>query len=286
MNLLIYILAFPVIWLVSVLPFRWLYIFSDFVYLFVYKIFKYRVEVVRKNLNIAFPDKTEAEKRNIERKFYHHMCDMFLEMVKSYHMSEKEIKKRMVYTNIELIKPYENSRSIIFLCGHYASYEWLMSLGYFLKHKSYGLYTPITNPYFDRLVKKIRMKYRGFLISRYAAASEMKKHRDENTIACYGFAADQSPSSSKSYRREFLGKIVPVFTGAERLGKQLNTVMVYAKIEKVKRGYYQCTFEILAENPNEMPNYQITDLFFERLNQQIYQKPEYYLWTHNRFKRM
>lgn len=287
MDLLVYILVYPFIWILSKLPFRMLYVVSDFVYLLIYKLLKFRVKVVRRNLNIAFPFKTETEKLTIEKKFYQHFCDLFLEMVKSYGMTEKQMKERMTYTNLEIIKDSEiKSRTMILMCGHYASYEWLLSLAYNLEHKPYALYSPLSNKYFDRFIQKVRMKHKSYLLSRYQASAEMKKHKDEGLVCCYGFAADQAPNSVKSYRRPFLGLRVPVFTGAERMGKQLNAVMCFAKIQKIKRGYYQTTFEILSENPSQMADYQLTDMFFERLNRQIYDQPEYYLWTHNRFKRM
>ena len=287
MNLLIYIIAYPIVWGISRLPFWLLYRVSDFFYFILYTLLKYRVKVVRKNLHTAFPFKTEAELRTIERKFYHHFCDILLEMVKSYGMSEKEMKERMVYPNLEVLKKYEEEeRNILIMCSHYASYEWLLSLAYFLEHKSYALYTPLSNKYFDRLLQKIRMKHHSYLLPRYTAHREMKKHKDAHGVYCYGFASDQIPNNKKNYRRPFLGLNVPVFTGAERLGKALNTVIVFAKIEKVKRGDYQTTFEVLAENPTEYVDFQITDMFFERINRQIYDKPEFYLWTHNRFKRM
>lgn len=287
MDLLVYILAYPFIWMLSKLPFRMLYMISDFVYFFIYKLLKFRVKVVRKNLDIAFPFKTETEKLAIEKKFYRHFCDIFLEMVKSYGMTEKQMKERMTYTNLEVIKDSEiKNRSIILMCGHYASYEWLLSLAYNLEHKPYALYSPLSNKYFDRFIQKVRMKHKSYLLSRYKASVEMKKHKDDGLVCCYGFAADQAPNSAKSYRRPFLGLRVPVFTGAERMGKQLDAVMCFANIQKIKRGYYQTTFEILSENPSEVSDYQITDMFFERLNRQIYDQPEYYLWTHNRFKRM
>lgn len=286
MKLFVFILAFPLIWILSRLPFPLLYLLSDFCYLIIYKLLKFRVKVVRKNLNIAFPFKSDNEKLAIEKKFYKHFCDMMLEMIKSYGMSEKEMKKRMTYTNIDIFKKYETqNRSIIFMCGHYASYEWLLSLAYHLKHKAFALYTPLSNKYFDKLVRKVRTQHNNHLISRYKASVEMKKHKDEGLVCCYGFAADQIPNNRKNYKRPFLGLQTPVFTGAERMGKQLDTVIIFANIQKIKRGFYQTTFEVLSENPTQCADYQITDMFFERLNQIIYQKPEFYLWTHNRFKR-
>lgn len=287
MNLLIYLIVFPLIWSISRMPFWMLYAFSDFLYAILYKLLKFRTKVVRKNLHIAFPFKTEKELLSIERKFYHHFCDTMLEMIKSYGMSDAEMKKRMTFSNLEVLKRYETQeRNILIMCSHYASYEWLLSLAYFLKHKSYALYTPLSNPYFDKLLQKIRMKHHSYLLPRYTAHREMKKHKDGQEVYCYGFASDQIPNNDKNYRRPFLGLNVPVFTGAERLGKALNTVIVFAKIEKLKRGYYETTFEVLAENPTEFVDFQITDSFFERINRQIYDRPEYYLWTHNRFKRM
>lgn len=287
MNLLIYLIVFPLIWSISRMPFWMLYAFSDFLYAILYKLLKFRTKVVRKNLHIAFPFKTEEELLSIERKFYHHFCDTMLEMIKSYGMSDAEMKKRMTFSNLEVLKRYETQeRNILIMCSHYASYEWLLSLAYFLKHKSYALYTPLSNPYFDKLLQKIRMKHHSYLLPRYTAHREMKKHKDGQEVYCYGFASDQIPNNDKNYRRPFLGLNVPVFTGAERLGKALNIVIVFAKIEKLKRGYYETTFEVLAENPTEFVDFQITDSFFERINRQIYDRPEYYLWTHNRFKRM
>ena len=287
MNLLIYLIVFPLIWSISRMPFWMLYAFSDFLNAILYKLLKFRTKVVRKNLHIAFPFKTEEELLSIERKFYHHFCDTMLEMIKSYGMSDAEMKKRMTFSNLEVLKRYETQeRNILIMCSHYASYEWLLSLAYFLKHKSYALYTPLSNPYFDKLLQKIRMKHHSYLLPRYTAHREMKKHKDGQEVYCYGFASDQIPNNDKNYRRPFLGLNVPVFTGAERLGKALNTVIVFAKIEKLKRGYYETTFEVLAENPTEFVDFQITDSFFERINRQIYDRPEYYLWTHNRFKRM
>ena len=225
MNFIIYILSYPLIWLLSRLPFRLLYAVSDFLYFILYTLLKYRVKVVRKNLYTAFPFKSEEELLTIERYFYHHFCDTLLEMVKSYGMSEKEMKKRMIFPNLEVLKKYEDQeRNIIIMCSHYASYEWLLSLAYYLKHQSYALYTPLSNKYFDKFLQKVRMKHHSYLLSRYTAQREMKKHKDEHKVYSYGFAADQVPNNQKSYRRPFLGLRVPVFTGAERLGKSFNCV--------------------------------------------------------------
>lgn len=286
MHLLIFIIAYPVLWCISILPFRLFYIVSDITFVFVYHIAGYRKKVVRQNLRLAFPDTPDKELRRIERKFYRHLCDVLLEMIKSMQISRKTIEKRFVVKNLELIRKYETEkRSVIVVCGHYASWEWMMSLGYYIKHKGFGIYTPIMNKYFDRLMQKIRMRHKGFLISRYETTQTMIKHKNEGIMAMYGFANDQSPQPKRAYYwRPFMGVNVPVFTGAEMLAKKLDHVIVFCAIEKVKRGYYEATFEALAEHPNDYPDYELTDRFTTLLEEQIRNKPEYYFWTHKRWK--
>ncbi|WP_038263636.1 lysophospholipid acyltransferase family protein [Zhouia amylolytica] len=286
MQLLVYLLIYPMLWFISKLPFPIFYKVSDFVYFIVYRLIGYRKKVVRGNLKLAFPDKNEIEIRIIEKKFYHHLCDLFLEMIKSLSISKEEMQKRFKFKNIEVLKAYENqNKSVVLLCGHYASYEWLMSLGYQIRHNGYAVYQPINNKYFDRLVKKIRTRHGAFLISRYDTTKTILQKYREGELALYGLAIDQSPMPSRAkYWREFFGIEVPVFVGAEKIAKGLNCPVLFLDIQKIKRGYYETSFSVISEEPKDLPDYEITDRFTELLEAQIKKKPEYYLWTHKRFK--
>lgn len=286
MQLLIYVIVLPLIWFISILPFRLFYWYSDFVRFWIYRVFGYRKKVVRKNLRLSFPEKSLEEIKVIEKKFYVHMCDLFLEMAKSLTISEKEIKSRFKFTNIELVKEFEKqNKSIIFVCGHYASYEWVISMGYHVNHQGFVIYTPLANKYFDRLVKKIRMNHNSSLIARHEAIATMIQHKEEGLLAAYGMASDQSPQPHKAhYWRKFMGVKVPVITGPEFLSKKLDYPVVFIDIQKPKRGYYEATFKLITDNPKELPDYTITDQFTDMLEKQIRTKPEHYLWTHKRFK--
>ncbi|TRZ45302.1 lysophospholipid acyltransferase family protein [Robertkochia solimangrovi] len=286
MQLLIYILVYPFLWLISKLPFPVFYKVSDAICFLVYRVFGYRRKVVQKNLRLSFPDKSESEILGIEKRFYSHLIDLFLEMIKSLDMSEKEIKKRMKFTNIELLKKYEKEgRSVMMVAGHYASYEWVVCLGHYIDSEGVVVYAPLSNKYFDRLVQRIRLKHNITLVSRYKTLAVMKEHLTNKVNAMYGFANDQSPQPHKAhYWRNFMGVKVPVFTMAEKLSKEMDLVVMFLDIQKVKRGYYETTFRLITDTPNALPNYQITDEFTEILEDQIRNKPEYYLWTHNRFK--
>lgn len=286
LQYIIYIIAYPFLWVVSKLPDRIFYALSDVCCFIIYDIFNYRKKVVRNNLKLSFPQKTESEIKIIERKFYHHFCDIFLEMLKTLSFSKEEMQKRMIFPNREVLQPFiDKQQSFILMCGHYNSYEWLLSLALDLNCPAYAIYTPISNKYFDRLIKKTRAKFNAFLVSRYEINSVINKHKTNGEMCVYGLASDQSPMRHhKQYWRTFMGVYVPVFTGAERISKQFGIPVVYCNIQKIKRGFYQTHFEIITEKPNEFPDFEITDKFTELLEKQIHTNPEFYLWSHNRFK--
>lgn len=285
-NALIYYLAYPLLFIISRLPFPVFYKLSDFVCFLLYRVFGYRKEVVRSNLKQAFPTFDDKKLHKIERKFYRHLCDLFLEIIKSMGMSKKEMIKRFDVKNIEVLTQFEKeNRSAFLMCGHYASWEWMMSLGYHMKHKGYGIYTPIRNPYFDNLIKKIRSRHDAYMISQRTAAADIKRMEVNNQRGVFGFASDQSPRPKPlTYWRTFMGIKVPVYTGAERLARELNIPIVFAKINRVKRGYYEVEFKLLTDNPSVLPPNAITDTFTEWLEDQIKEDPSQYFWTHKRFK--
>ncbi|MDA7797703.1 lysophospholipid acyltransferase family protein [Flavobacteriaceae bacterium] len=286
MNAIVYYLFYPLLFLVSRLPFPLFYLLSDGVCFLLYRVFGYRKSVVRSNLKLALPHLNNQEYHALERKFYRHLCDLFLEIIKSMGMSKKEMLKRFKVRNIEVLTQFEKeNRSAFLMCGHYASWEWMMSLGYHMNHLGYGIYRPIKNPYFDRLIKKIRSRHDAYMIPQKTAAEIIREKELKNERGVYGFASDQSPRpTSKSYWRTFLGIDVPVFTGAERLARELNIPVVFGKIKRVKRGYYELEFKLISDQSKDTAVNQITDVYTEWLEEQIKEDPSQYFWTHKRFK--
>ena len=286
MQRAVYLIAYPFIYLIASIPFNVLYVFSDFLRLIIYNLLGYRKKIVRSNLRKAFPHKSEDDLKWIEKRFYKHFCDITLEAFKSLTISSEEMQKRMVFKNLDVLTQFEKgNRSVIIMCGHYASWEWMLSIGYHTVSQGYGIYTPIMNKYLNKLIIKIRKKHRGNLISRYSAIQQIKNLHDEGNIAVYGFVSDQSPRPKpKSYWRPFLGVKVPVFVGAEMVARELDFGVVYAKINRVRRGYYEASFELISDQPKKTKLNRITDTFTEWLEQDIYSDPTQYLWTHKRFK--
>jgi KDO2-lipid IV(A) lauroyltransferase len=286
MNLLVYILVYPVIWLISMLPFRILYAISDVVYLVVYYLIGYRKKVVFNNLKFAFPEKSDKEIIEIRKKFYHHFADVFIELIKSFTVSKEEVYKRYKYTNIDFFDElYKDGKSVILTGPHYANWEWIMSLDSFVKYKGYAAFTKVENPYLNEKVLKSRVKFGTNLILTSKIIAEIKHNQKNNIQAMYGLLSDQSPQLSKTfYWREFFGVKVPIHTGAEMLAKRYDMNMVYIETKKVKRGYYETSFSLIANEAKKHPDYELTDIFIDKVEKQVCAQPEYYFWTHKRFK--
>ena len=286
MQFFVYILFYPVLWSISMLPFRLLYFFSDCIYFLIYYVIGYRKKTVRENLAIALPHLSNKERLVIEKKFFQHMCDLFLEMAKTMTISRREIERRYKFTNLEVYKELETKgKSIALMCAHYASYEWAVSMNHHIDHKGFGIYKRIRNKYFDKLVIDIRSRFKAHLITTKETIPVISNNHRNKILSIYGFASDQSPKISSTYHwGKFMGIEVPVHTGAEMLAKKYDMNVIFLRTKKVKRGFYEGSFEILTEDVKSVPNYQITDKFLRLVEKQIYDAPEYYLWTHKRWK--
>ena len=235
---------------------------------------------------LALPNLSNEERLIIEKKSFRHLCDMFLEMIKTMTISNKEINKRFVFTNLEVYKKLEaQEKSIAMMLAHYASYEWAVSMNNYVNFSGFAIYKKLANPYFDKLVRNIRSRFKANLITTKETIPFIIKNNKNKELSIYGFASDQSPRISSAFHwQKFMGVEVPVHTGAEMLSKKYDMNVIFLKVKKVKRGYYQATFEVLSENAIEVPNYEITDKFLKLVEQQILEAPEYYLWTHKRWK--
>ena len=278
MQFLVYILVYPLLWLISILPFRLFYFFSDFVFFVLFYVVGYRKRVVSENLARAFPGKSKKE-------FYRHMCDMFLEMVKTLNLSKEELKERYKIINIEVLQDIVKDKSVLIVCSHYANWEWNVSINNYVNAKGYAVYQKIGNSYFDDLIKKIRAKWNTTLITQQETVKTVYRNVQNGVNSAYGMVSDQSPQVKRAqYWSEFMGVKVPIFIGPESMARKLDLAVVFLKVSKVKRGYYQAEFIPITTSGKQTKKHQITDQFLRLTEDQIREKPEYYLWTHKRWK--
>ena len=286
MNLIIYILVYPFIWFVSILPFRVLYFISDIIFVVLFYLVGYRKKVVLNNLQLTFPEKSTKELLIIRKKFYSHFVDVFIEMIKTFTVSKKEIYKRYTFTNIDFFtKLFKDGKSVILVGPHYANWEWIMSLDSFVNYKGYAAYTKINNRYFNDKILESRAKFGTNLIQSSKVVAEIKCNQENNIQAAYGLLSDQSPQLKKThYWGSFLGIEVPIHTGAEMLAKKHDMNMVFIDTIKIKRGYYETSFSLISNDSKNANDYELTDIFLKKTEEKIRIQPEYYLWTHKRFK--
>lgn len=272
----------------ALLPFRALYVLSDILYIIVYKIVGYRIKVVKSNLKNSFPDKSDEERKDIERKFYHHFCDYFVETIKLLHISDEEAEKRIVFKNTELVKELmkDGNSSLMFL-GHYCNWEWVPAITrHFQDGENLGqIYKPLKNRAVDDLFLKIRSRFGSFGIPKDKTLREIVKRRRAGDKLLIGFMADQTPTHNNiHYWTQFLNQRTPVFTGVERIAMQTGFSVVYLDIQKKGRGYYECTVIPIADNPKEEAEFAITEKYIREMEKTILREPAYWLWTHKRWK--
>jgi KDO2-lipid IV(A) lauroyltransferase len=286
MQLLTFMLVYPIIWIFARLPFKILYLISDILFFIIYRIIRYRRKVVTSNLEKVFQNKNKIEIARLAKKHYRHFTDLFIEMLKTWSMSKEDINKHFKYRNISILNElYDEGKSIILVCGHYGNWEWSGNMESFMKHKGHAVYKPMKNKYFDHLIYKIRAKFGATPIDKNKIIKTFITNEKNKIPGLYLMVADQSPKLQHTrFWSKFLGVKVPVFVGSEILAKKMDAAVVFFDIKKVKRGFYEATFNVLSKNPKELQNYKITELFLRELECQIFTEPAYYFWTHKRFK--
>ena len=271
--------------LFSLVPFSWVYAFSDLCYTLGYSIFRYRVKVVAENLRISFPEKTDEERHLIMKRFYHHLFDVLVESLKSYSMSEEEVVKRFIIAPSETLQTaYRENKNVICVAGHYGNWEWAgIAAGSQIPHVPVGFYKPLSNKYIDAYMRRKRIKGRSLLVSITNTNEVFAANYGEPAV--FYMIADQSPPNPRlAYWMEFLHQDTAVLFGPERYARNLNLPVVYADIRKVKRGYYQVQFVPVTDDPSKTKRGDITIGFMKKLEESIMENPQYYLWSHRRWK--
>jgi KDO2-lipid IV(A) lauroyltransferase len=270
----------------SLLPFPVLYALSDFIFVILYHVVGYRKKVVMDNIRNSFPERSEKERKEIARKFYHHFCDLTLESLKFFTISEKDANERMVYSGTEIPKKYfDQKRSIIVAMAHYNNWEMVaVTVDRATAHDTYAIYKPLTNAYFDKKMLSSRQKYGLTMMHNRTVKDEFQRLKGELT-ATY-FLVDQAPSPhSKPYWMTFLNQETGVLTGTEQYAKLYNYPVVFLDVQKPKRGYYTCRFVDVTDQPRSTPEGEILEKVTRLLEAQIIDKPQFWLWSHRRWKR-
>lgn len=285
--MLSYILYYSV-WCISLLPLKVLYWFSDFFYYISYYIIRYRRRVVRTNLLNAFPQKSEAEIICIEKKFYRHLCDLFVEMYRMWHMSEEEMKRRCVFKHSEVIQHYfKEGRSVIGVLGHYGNWEWMISYRMLMEanQEFYALYKPLHDKVLDKMMLRIRSRFGSKLIPKDDILRQIVQDKRNGQLFLAGFIGDQTPNIyNLNFWMDFLNQDTPVLIGTEKIARKFNLPVISLNMRCVKRGYYEVSFVDLCSEPGKLELGDLTRMHTRMLEQSILECPELWLWSHKRWK--
>ncbi|RXQ97660.1 lipid A biosynthesis acyltransferase [Ancylomarina salipaludis] len=279
-------LAYAFCRFLSFLPLRVLYLLSDFVFFITYRVIAYRKKVVNQNLKNSFPEKTSEEIRKIRKEFYHHFCDSFVETIKLWNISQDEMLKRCVCKQPDFFNQYkEQGQSVVAVLGHYGNWEWLTSFAVYNTGDFLTIYKPLHNKVFDKMFIKIRERFGAQTLAKNDTLRTMIKHKNQGHFTITAFIGDQTPNRRNlHYWTNFLNQDTPILQGTERIAKKLDQAVVYVKMTKIKRGYYEYEFIPITDKPNKTEENEITELHTRLLENIIKEKPSYWLWSHKRWK--
>lgn len=270
----------------SYLPFWILYRFSDALYFLMRHIVKYRFKVVTNNLKNAFPEKTEMEISEIRNKFYRHICDVIFESIKLYSISDKEIEKRLLIKGTELSNDFfEKGISIIAMAMHHNNWEWTSYVQSKLKHHILTIYNPVRgNNALEKFLTHNREKWGSECIPVHKTARMVIDYNSKGMLTGLWLAADQTPPATSKFWTIFLNQETPFFQGPEKIATSTNQPVFFQHTKKISRGRYEIEYTVLFDNPKNVEQKEILLAYVRKAEEIIRQEPEYYLWSHRRWK--
>lgn len=277
--------------LMSLLPMGVLHFISDLIYFPLYYLARYRRKVVRKNLTNAFREKSEKEIIQIEKKFYSAFCDYIVENLKLMGMSPEKVKKHLRFEGTEEVERImnEKGKSCVLYIGHNFNWEFITSIGLWFKNPDilFGLiYHPLANKAMNRLFIELREQYGAESISMAATLRRVMQLQKEKRLNLIGFLADQVPTwEAINHWLPFFHQDTPVFTGTEKIAQRTSSCVFYLSMHREKRGQYVATFTKIAEDASTTEEHELTNKYYQLLEENIKAQPELWLWTHKRWKR-
>lgn len=280
-----YYFLYGLFWILTLPPLKFLYFISDIFYFIVYYLIAYRKAVVFGNLKNAFPDKNDSEITKIAKKYYQHICDSLIEALKSINLSYNKIQKRYNFKNLEIFDElFNQEKDMVLLLGHYGNWEWMNTFPPNVKYTVLAIYQPLQNKTFDRIMNYLRGKFGVIPVPMNDVYKCLLNYKNKNQRVLTYFLADHRPHKSTHFWTNFLNQEASFHLGAEKIAKKLDQAVVLMIANKVKRGYYEINFEILCENAKITDEFEITSSFVSKMEEIIKRKPEYWTWSHKRWK--
>ncbi len=273
---------------ISYLPFPVLYGVSDLLALLLQYVIRYRRKVIIKNLVLSFPEKNKKEIAFIVRKFYRHFADTMVETIKGYSMSWESFQKRISFHGIEEMNAYyQKGQSIVMFGMHYNNWEWSGSAQPLIKHQYLVIVNPMrNNPRFEEYLTNIREQWGAKTIPVHKSARAALEFHKNRIPVCLVLAGDQRPPVITDFWTTFLNQEACFNPGVEKIARKTNQPVFFHMTRKIRRGHYEVFFIPLIENPASVSDEEILLTYVRTMEKYIREAPEYYLWSHKRWKQV
>lgn len=276
----------PFLYFFSILPWWVLFLLSDGASFVLYYIVGYRRKVVWMNLKNSFPEKSDKELKLIEIRFYRHFTDIMIEVLKMFTLTPRQKLARceMDIKSVELLNDlYSKNRSAILVMGHYGNWEYYpYRLQSDTNHQPYAIYHPLSNSYIDKSLSHMRKRTGCKLYTMTGAAKGMITNQKELNLTL--FLADQAPAIQGAYWMKFMNQDAPVFNGSEKIAQKLGMAVIYGCMERIQRGRYIFHATLICEDASLTKPGEVTESHIRLLEADIRKAPEYWLWSHRRWK--
>ncbi len=268
------------------LSFRWLYLLADVLFFFIYHVAGYRKKVVSQNLKNSFPEKSLEEIGNIEKKFYKHLCDVFVESVSRFKPGVDDYHNRVNLSEIEMLNQfYEKGKSVFLLSCHYGNWEWVKLFATSTKHTIFLVYNPQRNLKYDAYLNSLRAEYGAKLVPTKRIYKRLLGTKKTGELTLTLLLGDQTPKANSKFWTVFLNQETAYFPGPGKLSVQHpEQPLLFYYMDKIGRGKYKVKVEVLIEDPSKCTKEEILYIYSNRVEKLVKEKPEYYLWSHRRWK--
>ncbi len=271
--------------LVSRLPLGVLYSLASFISFLMRYVAKYRLDVVRDNINQCFPEKSASEKNQIINQFYKNLGDFMVETLKGMTISEEDLRRRVKIIDSEIIEKYfQNNQSVLIMTGHQFNWEWLLlACCIQLSAPMSPVYKLLNNQYFENLMFAMRSRFGGQPIEMQSTLMEIMKRK--GAVNGFGLLADQTPMpEAEKYWAQFLGRETAFYVGPQKLALMTKYPVVFASVQKVQRGHYEVSFKSVAEPPYDKNGHEVLDNYIRLCQELLKSQPANWLWSHRRWK--
>jgi KDO2-lipid IV(A) lauroyltransferase len=286
MSKILFSLFYGFTWLIAQIPNRLIFVLSNTTFIAIYHLAGYRRKIVRKNLINSFPNKDIAEIISIEKAYYRHLCDLFFENFYLLHAKKQNALNRCRFNNLEVFhKIYAEGKSAILVSGHYGNWELFGLIGKHVQHASLGVYKPLSNEHFEVMMNNTRKRFGGIPVPMKDTLRAIVDCNKKGQPFLLGLVGDQTPPAKHiQYWTKFLNQDTPVYLGIEKIAQKFDLPVYFCNMKKIRRGYYEVDFELITDNPRLLKEYELTEMHTRRLEKQINEKPEFWLWSHRRWK--